>query len=324
MRVTHATLCGIAVTHLLVMLLACGPSPSSDQDGPGVGDSARVRYHLLVTTQWLAEHLDEPNVKVLHVGRGREEYEAGHIAGARFLPWEEIAVTRDGIPNELPDPEHLTATVRSLGIEDGDRIVLYDGGKGVAAARAYVTFDYLGLGDAAALLDGQLAKWQAEQRPVVTEEPEVTPSTFEPRLRPELVVALAEMEDLVRARNDPSQDQPALLDTRPEENFTGEVPGRDIPRGGHIPGGVHAFWEEHLADSEVPVMRPPVDLLRLYSAAGVEPGDRVVTYCRTGVQAAHTYFVLKYLGYDDVRLYDASFIEWSAVDGVPVDSGASP
>lgn len=319
MRSFPSRLCAITATPLLAILLACAPSPSGDQDNPA---SARIRYHLLVTTEWLAAHLDEPNVKVLHVGRSREEYEAGHLAGARFLPWEEVVVARDGIPNELPDPESLVATVRNLGIGDGDRIVLYEGGKGLFAARAYMSFDYLGLGDVTAILDGHLAKWQAEQRPLVTEEPEVTPSTFEPRLRSEVVVALAEMEELVRSPNDPSQNPPVVLDSRPEVNYTGEEPGQDIPRGGHIPGAVHLFWEEHLTGSEVPVMKPPVDLLRLYSAAGVEPDDRVVTYCRTGVQAAHTYFVLKYLGYD-VRLYDASFIEWSAVEGVPVEAGAN-
>jgi thiosulfate/3-mercaptopyruvate sulfurtransferase len=112
----------------------------------------------------------------------------------------------------------------------------------------------------------------------------------------------------------------ALIDARPVEEYTGAKPGDGVPRGGHIPGAVNVFWRQNLQSRENPVLRSVAELRKLYEEAGALPGRTLVTYCRTGGQASHAYFTLKYLGYD-VIMYDGSFFEWSNTQGTPIIAG---
>lgn len=281
-----------------------------------------VRHEMLVTTEWLADHLDAADVVILHVAASREGYDAGHVPGASFLPWETISVPRGGVPNEFPDVPKMAEAFAALGLGTTRRIVLYDETQGIPAARAFLALDLVGLGDRAALLDGQLAKWKAEDRPLSTEAPEARPAVLDVSPAPRAVTPLDEMERLYGA-SAASPAAPKLVDARPESHYTGEEPGRGIPRGGHIPSAVHVYWKEHLKGEGSAVLRPAAELLALYRDAGVEPGDRVVTYCRSGGQASHTYFTLRYLGFD-VSMYDGSFIEWTAAEGRPVTPGPEP
>ena len=308
------------VRHTLAILLTLSATLL-----PWPGHGADVRSDMLVTTDWLAEHLDDPGLVVVHVAGERAGYEKGHVPGARFLAWEAISIVRDGIPNEFPETEELAETFAGMGLEPGQRIVLYDESQGIPAARAFIALDLAGLGSEAALLDGHLGKWQAEGRALSSAEPTPAPraSTATPRPRSEVIVPLEEMASLYAK---PAGAAPSLVDSRPASHYSGEEPGRGITRGGHIPGAVHVYWKDHLADAEVPVLRAAEELLELYEAAGVEVGRQVVTYCRSGGQASHTYFTLKYLGFD-VRMYDGSFLEWSAAPERPVatpDGGPPP
>lgn len=295
----------------LLWLGAC--SPSGAETGHEAHDNAPasgVRSELLVSGDWLAGHLDDPDVVVLHVAPDRSAYDRGHIPGARFLPLSAIVVERDGLPNELPSVEHLDSVFEAVGVSDGTRVVVY--GPPLAAARAFVTLDYLGHGDRTALLDGGLERWVAEGRPLSTEAPEVARGRFTPRPRPELVVDAA----WVAAR----LDSPgiALLDARPEAEFAGDVAGAGIPRPGHIPGARNVFWQRMIRSPEDPTFLEPDTLRALLADAGVEPGDTVVAYCRTGVQASVAYFVARYLGYE-ARMYDGSFIDWSPREALRVE-----
>jgi thiosulfate/3-mercaptopyruvate sulfurtransferase len=295
----------------LLWLGAC--SPSGAETGHEAHDNAPmsgVRSELLVSGDWLAGHLDDPDVVVLHVAPDRSAYDRGHIPGARFLPLSAIVVERDGLPNELPPVEHLDSVFEAVGVSDGTRVVVY--GPPLAAARAFVTLDYLGHGDRTALLDGGLERWVAEGRPLSTEAPEVARGRFTPRPRPELVVDAA----WVAAR----LDSPgiALLDARPEAEFAGDVAGAGIPRPGHIPGARNVFWQRMIRSPEDPTFLEPDTLRALLADAGVEPGDTVVAYCRTGVQASVAYFVARYLGYE-ARMYDGSFIDWSPREALRVE-----
>jgi len=204
-----------------------------------------------------------------------------------------------------------------------NRVIVYDEGAGLEAARAYVTFDYLGMGDRTALLDGQWRKWRTEGRPVLTAAPTVTPSNFTPRVRPDVIVSLQEMRDLVKSGKGKSGAPVALIDARPEAQFSGKEAGEGVSRAGHIPGATNVYWMQHVAGADDPVLRPADALRALYSKAGAKPGGQVVTYCRSGVQASHSYFTAKYLGYD-TRLYDGSFLEWSAAKDAPVETGSAP
>jgi len=283
--------------------------------------SPAVRADMLVSTPWLANHLDDKRVVILHIANERAHYDAGHISGAHFVLWSEITATRDGVPNELPPVEVLQRLFERLGVGDETRIVIYGDNSGLSAARAFFTLDYLGHGQRAALLDGGLEKWKTERRRVSTESPQVKATTFTPRVSPQHVVGIDVVRDLSWTVANTPASQVALIDARPAEEYTGTKPGEGVTRPGHIPGAANVFWIQNVVSRENPVMRSPKELQRLYEAAGATPNKTIVTYCRTGGQASHAYFTLKYLGYD-VSMYDGSFYEWSKTEGTPVAAGS--
>lgn len=283
-----------------------------------------VREEMRVEPEWLAAHLNDPHLVVIHVGfdltdpaqSTRTTYFDGHILGARSMAWGEIAVTRNGVPNEMPPAENLVQMVRSLGLDIDDRIVLYDTGFGLEAARAYLTLDYLGLAEKVALLDGQWALWKALQLPDSRMPEEVEPSAFVPRLRPEILIPLQGMKDFSWLAQQEVKTV-ALLDARPSEEYSGYRPGKGIVRGGHIAGASNLCWNLALEPVAEPILRSEPELRALFEAMGARPGHTVVTYCRTGVDASLLYFAAKYLGYD-VKFYDGSYYEWSRFEELPV------
>lgn len=299
------------------LLGACGPSGERDASEPppptdAASDAAApaVRSEMLVTGEWLAGRLEDPEVVVLHVGPDRLAYEQGHVPGARYLPLGSLFAERDGIANELPDAEHLDSVFESVGVGDGSRVVVY--GPPLAAARTFFTLDQLGHGDRTALLDGGLEGWRAGGHPLTTHEPEVARASFTPRPGPERVVDA----DWVLSRLE--APAVALLDARPAAQYSGADPGGDVSRAGHIPGAGNLFWEETLRPGDVPALKDPESLRALFRQAGVEPGDTVVAYCRTGMQSSVAYFVARYLGYE-TKMYDASFMDWSRRPELPVE-----
>ena len=279
-----------------------------------------VRSEMIVSTVWLAAHLNDPKVVILHVARARAHYDEGHIPGARFAGWDEITATRDGVPNELAPVADLQKLFARLGVGDDARIVLYGDSSGLSAARAYFTLDYLGHGERAALLDGGLEKWRAERRAVSTDlvEPKMAP--FTPRVRASAIVDHDVVRDLSWTATKLASPSVVLIDARPVEEYEGTKPGEGVPRGGHIPGAANVFWMQNVVSKENPALRSVAELRKLYEEAGALRGRTVVTYCRTGGQASHAYFTLKYLGYD-VVMYDGSFFEWSNTEGAPVVVG---
>lgn len=282
----------------------------------------KVRSEMLVSTAWLNTHLRDRNLVILHIGRERSQFEAGHIPGARFLPWSELVATRDGIINELPPVEKLQALFTSLGAGNRGRIILYGDNSGLAAARAYFTLDYLGHGARCSLLDGGLERWKADGREVSTTPVQADAAEFTPRLAPSTVTDFPVMRDYSWIVSQQSAGGITILDSRPENQYRGEG-ASGTGRSGHIPGATNLYWMKHLESAENPVMRPVTELRRMLSEAGIQPGDKVITYCNTGVQASHSYFTAKYLGYD-ASLYDGSFSEWSRIEGTRIITGTNP
>jgi thiosulfate/3-mercaptopyruvate sulfurtransferase len=270
---------------------------------------------LLVTTYQLASRLNDPRTVVVHVGRDRASYDAGHIPGAQFLPLSSIVTERGGIPNELPAPEQLEAAFEGVGVSDQSRVVLYGDLAGLLAARAFFTLDYLGKTDAA-LLDGGLEQWRAENRPVETAASAARRGALTVRLRADILADA----DFVRGQlgNDSTV---VLIDARPPAEFTGDTPGEGVTRPGHIPGAHNIFWRTSLVSETDLRLRSPEVLAAAYTLADAAQGDTVITYCRTGVQASHAYFVARYLK-RPVRMYDGSFIDWSRRgEEYPVERG---
>lgn len=270
---------------------------------------------MLVQTSWLAAHLTDKDLVILHVGADRNSYDAAHIPGARFLALSEIAVSRNGIPNELPPVDDLKTTFERLGVGDHTRVVLYGDMLGLFATRAYFTLDYLGHGSSTALLDGGLEKWSREFGAVRTIPANVATAKLTVHPHPELIIELPALRPIV------SNKSAVLIDARPPADYSGAASGNGIPRGGHIPGAKNVFWAETLVSRENPVFRPAAEIRAKYTAAGAKPGAKVIVYCQTGIQAAHDYFTLKLTGFRPV-LYDASFFDWSNTFGTPIETGA--
>jgi thiosulfate/3-mercaptopyruvate sulfurtransferase len=290
---------------ILICLLAIGLGHAAN---PAAGSK------LLVQTDWLAAHLSDSNVVVIHVAPSRAAYEAGHIPGARFLPASDVAVTRNGVPNQLPASDVLKSAFERVGVSNKSHVILYGDMLGLFAARAYFALDYLGHGDHAALLDGGLEKWKAEHRQVSTAVPVVQAGSLTVKPHSQLIADLPSMQRIA------GDKQAVLIDARPPEEYSGARPSDGVPRAGHIPGARNVFWLENLVSKDNPVLKPLPEILAKYEAAGARPGARVVVYCRTGIQASHDYFTLKLLGYRPI-LYEGSFFEWSNAPGTAVEKG---
>lgn len=283
------------------------------------GDAPKVNPDLLVSVDSLSKRLDDPETVILHIASATEGYAAGHIPGALFADWDDFVVTKNGVPNELPDPDEIEAWVRSLGIDDSSKIVLYDEEEGMSAARAFFTLDSVGLGDRTALLDGQLKAWKAAGKPLSTEPAKATPSTWK-RGNPnnDRIALQDEIRKLLSEEN--SGVKPKFMDARSRDYFTGAKTSGLAKKGGRLPDAVQMDWVEAIQEGDLPLMKAPEDLGFLLEEKGVAPDDPLITYCNSGRSASHLYFTLRYLGYD-VRLYDGSMSEWTFDDSNPIESG---
>ena len=258
---------------------------------------------MLVSTDWLAAHLHDDSLVILHVGSPKD-YDAGHIPGARLVTLADISITDDqGLRLQLPPVPALEAAFARLGVTGRSRIIVYAGTESVqSATRVWFTLDYLGLGGRSSLLDGGLALWHSEGKPSTAEAPPPASGSFTPHPSPDRVVTA----DWVRAHLDDKTVQ--ILDARTPEFYTGASAG-NMPRAGHIPGARNvpypSVFDEHGKLKPEPVLR------------GMLAPRTTVSYCHIGQQATVLYFVARYLGLD-ARLYDGSFQEWSRRTDLPV------
>jgi len=270
---------------------------------------------LLVSTEWLASRLAQPDLVVLHAGTAAD-FAQGHIPGARLVELTDISITGDdGLLVELPPLERLRETFRRLGVSESSRVVVYAGeGPLPIATRVFFTLDYLGLGDRTALLDGGLAAWRAEGRPLSREAaPATPPGNFTPR------PSAARLVDADRLRLPEAHRDFTVLDARAPEFYSG-AKVRPPLRAGHIPGARNVPVAALL--DEQGKFKGRAELAAILEAAGVRRGVPVVAYCHIGMQASVLYFVARYLGYD-ARLYDGSFEDWSRRAELPVAATVS-
>ena len=261
----------------------------------------------VVSSQWLADHLNDPNVVVLHLAFSRREYTSGHIPGARFLWFNDLAPSNPDLSTELPSVAKLDSLFESLGVSDNSRIVVYGPTVTPLVARVFVTLDYLGAGDRAAVLDGGLNAWKAEGRAVNSEVPKVARGKFTPRVRSDAVVDA----NFVKANVNASGIR--ILDARTPNFYSGE--GGGGPRPGHVESAKNIPFTT-LTDS-AGKMKDRATITGMFTAAGVQPTDRVVTYCHVGQQASLLFLAARYAGLKP-SLYDGSFEDWSSRDDTPI------
>ena len=287
---------------LLALLLLAFAQPAS-------ADATRDR--LVVSTDWLAKHLADPDLVILQVG-DKAAYDAGHIPGARLMNLADIAAPPAG-PDplflEMPEPEALRAKLGALGISDRSRIVVYPSRDIQSATRVVFTLDAAGLGARTSLLDGGLGVWKAEGRATSTQAPAVTPGKLTAFKFKPLVVDAA----FVKAHA--SAPGYVVVDARAPEFYTGAKAGGSPTKphkAGHIAGAKSVpFTAVTTPDLKV---SPADEIAARFKAAGVKKGDTVVAYCHVGQQASATLFAARTLGLN-VLLYDGSFEDWSRRDG---------
>lgn len=281
-----------------------------------------VRSDALVSTDWLAEHLQAPDVRVVdgsyylpHEGLDpRTEFETHHIPGAVFFDIDEIADTTSGLPHMIPPPEKFSARVRKLGLGDGLRIVVYDQRGIWSAPRVWWTFRLFGHEDVA-VLDGGLPKWLAEGRPVAEGKADPGERHFTARTNGIMVREL----DQMRANLKSGREQ--VLDARGRARFEGREPEpRQGLRQGHIPDSLNLPFTE-LLDAKSQTMLPPEELRHRFEGAEIDMARPVVTTCGSGITAAVLALGLHIAGHKDVAVYDGSWAEWARPGDTPVATG---
>ncbi len=271
---------------------------------------------VLVTTQWVADHLNDSKIRLVEVDVDTSAYDQGHIPGASGWNWQ--TQLQDLIRRDLVDKATFERLLGQTGISNDLTVIVYGDNNNWFAAWAFWQLKYYGHADAR-ILNGGRKKWLEEKRPITTEAARVTPATYRAKDPDQSIRARRDEVYAVVDRRSPAH----LVDVRSNDEFTGKViapPGmtETAQRGGHIPGAANIPWAQ--AANEDGTFKSADALRQLYQGKGITGTNEVIAYCRIGERSSHTWFVLKYLlGYDKVRNYDGSWTEWGNLVGAPIE-----
>lgn len=276
--------------------------------------------NALVSTDWVADHLDDQDVVVIDVDEDIEAYSRNHIPGSIGLDWK--ADLQDPLRRTFVDSEGFARLMDANGITSDTQVILYGGNNNWFAAYAYWYFKIYGHREVA-LMDGGRKKWEQEGRDLVTDVPTPAPSTGYKPAEPDPDIRSRREQILAEFVGAP--EGTALVDVRSPAEFSGEstapphLPGEAAMVPGHIPGATNIPWSSAV-DTDTGEFLPADQLHELYASNGVSSDEEIIAYCRIGERAAHTWFVLhEILGFDRVRNYDGSWTEYGSLVDVPVE-----
>ncbi|WP_106746374.1 3-mercaptopyruvate sulfurtransferase [Yoonia maritima] len=277
----------------------------------------------LVSTDWLAEHIKDPDLRIFDAswylpdaGRNAQaEFEKGHIPGARFFDIDEISDLRSELPHTVPPVEKFMSRMRAMGVGDGHQVVVYDGSGLFSAARVWWLFRLMGQTNIA-VLDGGLPKWVAEGHKTTKAPATIRDRHMTVKQRTDLVKDVTEVARAAKLRDH------NIVDARAPARFRGETEEpREGLRSGHIPGSRNVFYQDLLnADG---TMKQANALRTIFTDAGVDMQKPIITTCGSGVTAAILSLALERIGKTDHSLYDGSWSEWGMYADLPIATGAA-
>lgn len=281
-----------------------------------------ARPDVLVTTEWLAEHLDDNAIRILEVDYDPSgAYELGHIPNAILVDWKRDI--NDTVRRDILSRQQFEELMGRIGATPESTLVLYGDMRNWFAAFAFWTFTIYGH-ENVKLLNGGRRKWFDEGRPTSTDTPTFAPSHYTASDANRALRAF--LPDVRQVLGTGSTN---LVDVRSPAEFNGEISAppeysnEGAQRAGHIPGAANIPWAQAIQDDDT--FKPADQLRELYASKGITADRPVITYCRIGERSSHTWFVLRYLlGFDNVSNYDGSWSEWGNSVGVPVEKAASP
>lgn len=276
---------------------------------------------VLVSTEWVAEHLNDPKVRIVESDEDVLLYEVGHIPGAVKMDWH--VDLQDQVDRDFIDKAAFEELLSKAGISNDTTVVFYGDRNNWYATYALWLFRYYGHEDVR-IMDGGRSKWEAEGRELTRNVPTYDRTTYTAK----------EPDDSIRAFRDDVMEQvrrgsPTLVDVRSPQEYTGELlhavgyPQEGAQRAGHITGARNIPWGAAVNPNGT--FKPVEELRQIYEGNGITPDRDVIAYCRIGERSSHTWFVLSYLlGYDNVRNYDGSWTEWGSLVRAPITRGTEP
>ena len=276
-----------------------------------------VEHPRLIDTGELAGLLNSPSLRIVDMRSSLLDYLKGHIPNAVYLHFENLQVPDKGIPAQAPDRISLERLLGdNLSISNDMWVILYSERSNPNATFLAWTLDFLGH-KKVGILNGGWEKWVLEKLPTTQEYPSLPSKKFFGKVLSETLAEKKFVRDRLSAKN------VVMVDARPPKQYSGEE-GEEIRRG-HIPGARNLFWETTLEGDEVRIWKKKEELEKLFAESGVAKEKEVIVYCRTGREASHLYFTLKYiLGFSNVHLYRGSWVEWSADPRLPIKTGMEP
>ncbi len=277
-----------------------------------------VHPEVLVSTEWVAQHLNDPNVRIIESNEDPLLYPSGHIPGAVEVDW--VRDLNDPLVRDYLDRERFEELMSRIGVTPDMTVVFYGDKNNWWACYAFWVFQLFGHTNAK-VMDGGRLKWEKEGRPMTREVPQYPRTEYRAPERDDSKIRAFRDQVLAHVR----AGKP-LIDVRSPEEYRGErlhmpdYPNEGALRGGHIPGAVNIPWSRAI-NPEDGTFKSADELRQIYlGEAGIKPDDEVIVYCRIGERSSHTWFVLTYLlGFPNVRNYDGSWTEWGNLVGVPIE-----